>query len=135
MSAPDYPWKKGQTPVYSMVVLEVEVCLDSLKHVYSSHRPQAEADQELLMMWPGGGQEHVAFALLAEATKREAIFSMLLNMSNKPGFIEHLESLSEEERDKAFGEIAMVVLDTMGKNAQQIAKAAVAAAFEDVREG
>ena len=135
MPAPDYPWKKGQNPDYSVAVLEVEVCLDDLKHIYSSHRPQGDEDRELLLTWPGGGQEHVAFALLAEATKREAIFSMLLNMSNKPGFLGRLAEMPEAERDKAFEDISMVVMHTMGRHVQRIAKAAVEAAYEDVRNG
>lgn len=133
MGHPTYPWKKGKQPGYEMAVVEVEICLDDLKQVYSSHRPADYEDQEMLMSWPSGGQEHVAFALLSEATKREAIFSLLLNISNKPGFLEFLAGLSEEERDKAFEDISTVVMHTMGQHVQRLAKDAVIAAYEDVK--
>lgn len=132
MSAPKTPWKKGQQDGYSMAAVEVQVCYDDLKQVYSQHEPQSDEDRELLMSWPGGGQEHVAFALLCEATKREAMFSMLLNMSNKPEFIARLQGMSDEERDAAFEEMSVAVMATMGETVRRIAKDAVAAAFEDV---
>lgn len=133
MGQPDYPWKKGKQPGYEVAVLEVEVCMDDLKQVYSSHRPQGPEDQALLMSWPGGGQEHVGFALLAEATKREAIFSMLLNMSNKPGFLVQLAAMSEEDRDKALQDISVVVTHMMGQHVQRLAKSVVLAAYEDLK--
>lgn len=115
-----------------MAVVEVQVCYDDLKQVYSQHEPQSEGDRELLMSWPGGGQEHVAFALLSEAAKREALFSMLLNMSNKPDFIARLEGMTDEEREAAFEELSVAVMATMGETVQRIAKNCVKAAYQEV---
>jgi hypothetical protein len=115
-----------------MAAIEVQVCYDDLKQVYSQHEPATAEDRDVLMSWPGGGQEHVGFALLSEATKREAMFSMLINMSNKPGFVEKLQGMTDEERDATFEEMSIVVMHTMGDIVRRIAKDCVEAAFQDV---
>jgi hypothetical protein len=136
LKPPTYPWKRGQQPrqgnetAYEALSLEVEVCLDEMKQVYSSHKPLTGEDQELAMTWPGGGQEHIGFALLVEAARREAILSMLINMTNKPGFIASLAGLSEEKRQERLAEMALVLRHTMNSTLEGIAQQVVEEAYQ-----
>ena len=132
MSMPRYPWKKGTHEDYECLVIEVEICRDAIKQVYSSHRPQTQADQDLAMTWPGGGQEHIAFALLTEAARREAILALLMNMTHHQGFLAQLQGMEPEHLDAKLAEITESVLSLMGKLAQEIMPEVVRGAYESM---
>jgi len=102
-TSPPLPWKKGQQEHYATVVVEVEVCrVNDTGHVFSTHHVQGQEYQEILMTWPSGGQEQVAFALLTEACRREAVLDFLVQMSNDPDWLKNLQDLPEEEREEKF---------------------------------
>jgi hypothetical protein len=90
---PALPWTKGDHGSYSMVKVEVEVCRDEFGRVYTLHRLQDETDRETVMKWPSGGQEQIAFALLLEAVRREAVLGVLLELTKDKEFLSQLDGL------------------------------------------
>jgi hypothetical protein len=64
--------------------IEVRGCLSSDGHFWSTHHPLTPADAEVQQRWPGGGNRHVAQALLTEAVRREAFVCMLLELQKDP---------------------------------------------------
>ena len=120
---PPRPWKKGDQGSYSTVVLEVEVCKDEYGRVYTGHHPQDEGDEKVLMTWPAGGQEMVAFALLTEAVRREALYGLLIEMSKNKGTLER--AADPEERTKLISELAGRLKTQTERTVERLAKAAV----------
>lgn len=92
------------------LVVEVHIRRDPAGRIHSNHTLRGESDQAIAMSWPGGGQEQIAFALLVEAIRREAIVEVLLCMSQDPQFIprmsEGLEDLTREMTGKLKAQLA-----------------------------
>jgi len=142
---PPYPWKKGQNrnvtaqregrmvpvPDHDVAIIELEICRDLLGPVYSSHKPQGQEDQDMLMSWPGSGQEHLAFALLTEALRREAVLGFLLNLSADKEYLSNIQAMSEEDRRQALTSLGNGVLQSMVKSLQEMTLPAILDAYED----
>lgn len=117
---PKTPWKKGTHKDHSTLVVEVHVARDALGQVYSNHTLQDQTDHVTAMSWPGGGQEQIAFAMLVEAVRREAIVEMLLCMSQDPQFTQKVsEGLDEVVREMTAKLKAQLThaLDNLGEDA------------------
>ena len=139
-SPPPAPWKTGRTEPtkdqagYEALAIEVHVAMDDLKQIHSYHNLVTPEDQAVAMSWPGGGQEHIAYALLTEATRREAILAVLVNMTNDTEFLARVDAMAPEERDDLYNEFALKICLQMGKVAQKIARDCVIQAFDHVRD-
>lgn len=125
---PPHPWKKGQQGGYSSLILEVAVCRDEFGRVFSAHQLQDELDRQTVMTWPGGGQEAVAFALLLEAARREAILGIILKMSKDPDYLASATA-SDEARREAIEELAKIVRVQVNRTLRDVAASVVEEAF------
>lgn len=125
-------WTKGRHDDHDVVVIEVHVRRDANGRVLSAHAPQDTADQETLLSWPSGGMEQVGFALLAEATRREAMIDVLLQASKDPAFLPWWRSAGEAERDAALAKMARGMRASMDEVVRRIADGALRAALEQV---
>ena len=130
---PPMPWEKGNHRLYSMAKLELEVCRDEFGRVFSFHRLADETDKATVMEWPAGGQEQIAFALLTEATRREAILGLLLRMTKEPDFIARFEAATEEEQAVLLSELADILRVQMNRTVTRLASVVVSEAVQMVR--
>jgi hypothetical protein len=96
---PPRPWKKGDQGHYSALVVELRICRDAGGRVFSEHILQDDADREVAMSWEGGGQEEVAFALLVEAVRREALLEAMMAATKDPHLLSGFAQFSIEERE------------------------------------
>jgi len=119
---PPRPWKKGTQEGYSALSIEVEVCQDTNGCVFSAHQPQSEEDRVTALSWNSGGQEQVAFALLVEATRREAFLEMLIQMSQDEGYPKRLLELSAEEREPLLREMTQRITAQMNSVVSRLAR-------------
>ena len=129
---PPGPWSKGDQGMYSMAVVEVEVCRDAFGRVFSNHHPQEDADKDLVLTWPSGGQEQIAFALLAEASRREALLVMLVQMTKDKAFLSKMLALPEAEREKRMQDMAKALRMQMNRTVARIAEDVIREAFHNV---
>lgn len=94
---PPPPWTKG-SPEYSMVSLILDVVQDPSGRVFSAHRLESPQDHETILQWSGGGLEQVAYALLVEAARREAVLGLLLMLSKEPQLLTALQASPERHQ-------------------------------------
>ena len=127
---PPIPWTKGQHETYSAVSILVDICLDSSGQVFSTHRLHEALDRETVMTWAGGGQEQVAFGLLVEAARREAVLGLLLLASKDRELLTKLRSGSEEQRHAILTELSTGLRAQMDKTVGMIADAVVKEALQ-----
>ena len=99
---PPGPWQKGQHAEYGLAVAEVIVIRDKSGRVFSKHQLQDDGDVGVVQDWPSCGIEQMAFALLTEATRREALLQMLLLESNSPQQFALLQEMTPEARQAKF---------------------------------
>lgn len=129
-NSPPLPWYKGSHKDHSVAVVEVEVCrVHHTGHVFSTHHLQDQVDNSVVMAWPGGGQEQVAFALLTEAVRREAILEFLVQMSHDPEWLPTLQAMSDEERDTKFKELGVSLTKVVQNIVDGIAENCVREAY------
>lgn len=126
---PDGSWAKGTHLKHAVAVVEVRVYRDEQGRVFSRHQLQDPEDHGVAMSWPGGGQGTIAFGLLLEAVRREAMLEMLLQMSQNPKAIEALQGLDEKARSESFDEMAKLLRIQINKTVAKIARGAVEEAY------
>jgi hypothetical protein len=126
---PPGPWQKGQHTVYDLVVAEVTILRDEVGRVYSQHKLQDEGDVGVASKWPSCGIEQMAFALLTEATRREALLQMLLLESKSPEQFKQLQEMSPEDRQAKFEEMGRKLRLQMNKTINDLAVGAVHEAY------
>ncbi len=80
------------------------------------------------MSWPGGGQEAVAFALLVEAARREAMLGLLIEMSKDRSFVVSATE-STDARRQAIRDLAEVLKIQISRTVDRIAESVVEEAF------
>lgn len=126
-------WTPGQHDDHEIVVLEVLVRRDkSSGRVYSTHRPQSESDEKLLLSWPSGGLEQATFALLVEAVRKEAVLNVILDASKDPDWLHRFRSATPEDRKAAIRRLAAILRQSIGKTLERISEAALQEALEGV---
>lgn len=76
----------------------------------------------MALSWNSGGQEQVAFALLVEATRREAFLEMLLQMSQDEGYPKRLLALPPEEREPLLREMTQRITAQMNSVVSRLAR-------------
>jgi len=131
---PDGSWAKGPHPDHAVAVVEVHVYRDEQGRVFSRHQLQNDTDDETAMSWPGGGQGTIAFGLLLEAIRREAMLELLLQMTHDPGSIQRLQTLPEDKRGEAFEQMARLLRLQMNKTIAKVARGAVEEAYLATRD-
>jgi hypothetical protein len=129
---PPGPWEKGDHDTYSSITLEVKVCRDQHGRIYSMHQLQDELDHTTAMQWRTGGQEQTAFALLVEATRREALLSLLVRLTKDPDVAAKVASMTEEERQAWVAEVSAGMQEQMANSIRRLADAAVMEALDTV---
>lgn len=114
-------------------MLEVLVRRDKTTgRVYSTHRPQSEFDEKLLLTWPSGGLEQATFALLVEAVRKEALLSVILDASKDPNWLARFRGANPEERKAAITRLSAILNQGVGKTLARISEAALQEALESV---
>lgn len=128
---PPFPWQKGSHDDHAVAVVEVEVCrVHHTGHVLSTHHLQDQVDNSIVMDWPSGGQEQVGFALLTEATRREAILEFLVQMSDDPEWLPRMQEMTDEERDAKFKELGESLTKVVQNIVDGIAESCVRETYE-----
>jgi len=127
---PPRPWKKGRDGSYETVVVEVHVCRDEYGRVWTDHNLQEELDTEIALTWPSGGQEQLAFGLLTEAVRREAMLEMLILLSKDRQYVTKLLAEGEEKTAEQLNEVVKRLQVQMNRTIKLIAEAAVREAFD-----
>ena len=123
-------WPKGKSEDAETVILEVSVRRDKYGRVVSAHAPQDAEDQALLESWPSGGMEQVAFALLSEAVRREALLDVLLNASHNPNFLSAWQEMSEDGKKIYIQKLTHDVQDSMNVVIGRLAGSALRTALD-----
>jgi len=134
---PPFPWGRGEQRVevdgiryaYTTVHVVVEVCRDEIGQVFSHHRLSDEGDEKTIGDWPGGGQQEVAFALLTEAVRREALVEFLVQMSNDKTFLEEIKALEGAELEAKLAELTKALRVQMNRTVGRLADAAIRETF------
>lgn len=133
MSVSPPTWTPGTHDDHEVAVLEVLVRRDKATgRVYSTHRPQSEFDEKLLLSWPSGGLEQATFALLVEALRKEALLSVLLDASKDPQWLARFRNATSDERKAAITRLAAILRQSVGKTVERISEAALQEALEVV---
>lgn len=132
INPPPQPWQKGSHGSHSVLGIEVQVCRDAEGRVFSCHQLQGADDLTVAMSWPGGGQEEVGFALLAEAVRREALLEMLLLVSKDASFPQRFEGMSFEEKETQIAELSARLRVQMSSVVARLARGAIEEAIYNV---
>lgn len=114
-------WKKGAHEDHDVIVMEVLLRRDKQGRVYSAHQLQDNEDQTIALTWPSGGLEQAAFGLLVEASRREAILDILLQMQQDPSFIRNWVNASEQERTESAHRMAQALEASMRQTIGRLA--------------
>lgn len=122
---PPAEWVKGQHPDHDVVCVEVLLRRDAHGRVYTEHHLQDAGDHEIVMRWPSGGLEQVAFALLAEAVRREAVLDLALQISQEPTFLDRWAAATEDERAESVGRMTDALRATVQQTVARVARAAI----------
>ena len=134
MNTPD-KWVKGQheSEDHDVIVLEVVVLRErSTGRVYSTHRAQAESDEQVALSWPSGGLEQAAYALLAEAIRREAVLDVILEASRDPGLKARYQEASPEGRKAVASRLSSLLRESMSRTTARLSEAALQGALEQI---
>ncbi len=126
---PPHPWVKGTNETYSMISLIVDLCQDNTGRVFSAHRLQEPLDYTTAMSWPGGGQEQVAFGLLVEAARREAVLGLILMLSKDPELLNALKA-SEARQEELLASMSSAIQAQFARTLQRIAGAVAKEALQ-----
>ena len=97
---PPQPWVKGVQPEYRCFHATIEICQDNEQNVYSSHHLTEDDDAKICDSLPSKGLEQLAFGLITESLRREALIEMLIRLSSDDTYIEKYLKMSEEEQRK-----------------------------------
>lgn len=127
---PPAEWEKGQHPDHDVVCVEVLLRRDAHGRVYTEHHLQDAVDHEVVLRWPSGGLEQVAFALLVEAVRREAVLDLALQISQEPSFLRNLAAATDDERAAAIGRMADALRATVQQTVARVARAAILDALQ-----
>lgn len=114
------------------IVVEVHVHRDEHGRVHSNRRLRGESDQQVALSWPSGGMEQVAFALLVEAMRQEALLQILIKESQEPGFIARLTA-SKAEVDAEVALLRKALENQMATLVPRLAESAVLCAIRHVQ--
>lgn len=125
-------WRKGRSPGFEVVAVEVLVRRDEHGRVISAHDLQTDEGREIVVGWPSGGMEQVAFALLVEAVKREALLDVILRASHDSNFVEKWKSLGADEREPLIQEMVKALRVGMAGTVARVAETALRGALEQV---
>lgn len=106
---PQRPWKTGKHAEYTSLALEVRVAQDIHGQVFSEHDFKSDEDREAATTLPTGGARLLAHALLAEAVRRECFLDVMIEMTKDPEFLTKWENMSDEDKRKVEGELALLV--------------------------
>jgi hypothetical protein len=123
-------WEKGRHDDHEVVVIEVRIRRDAHGRVVSNHFPQDETDLSILEGWPSGGMEQVAFALLTEAVRREALLDVILQASADVSAVRRWRNGTEEERGLILDNLTRVVRSGMDGGVGRIAASALRSALD-----
>lgn len=119
-------WARGKHMDAEVAVLEVYIRRDVHGRILSAHQPASDADAQVLLGWPSGGLEQAAFALLAEAVRREALMDVLLQDSHQPEW----RNATEGERQTTIDRIERAVRTSMADVIDRITSTAVRTAVD-----
>lgn len=124
-------WTKGrQEDGSETIFLTVAVRQDVHGRIVSAHFPETETDEATLQTWRGGGLEQVAFALLTEAVRREALLDVILKASVDPGITRCWASSSEEERAAILQGLVKGAQESMGFAIDRLIESAMRSALD-----
>lgn len=129
---PPFPWKKGTQESYASLVVEVLVCKDEHGRVFSMHRLQDALDRDTAMSWTTGGQEQVAFALITETVRREALFGLLVRMTQDPLLPVRFKAMSDNEKQTFIQQMASQLRAQVSAVVDKLADAAMEEALLDI---
>jgi len=96
------------------------------------HTLQDAQDQNTAMSWPTGGQEQVAFALLTETLRREALFGVLVRMTKDKTLPDRFVQMSPEMQQALLSEMGQQLRDQLSAVAEKMAEAAVEEALRNI---
>ena len=129
---PPETWVEGKHEDHDVLVLEVLVRRDhATGHVHSIHRVGSDG-VDLVSSWPTGGLEQVAFALLAEAVRREAILDMIIKATHDPEFLSGYKSATPEAQKVILNDLSTALRGTMAQTISRISEAALREALEQI---
>ena len=112
---PPQPWVKGVQPEYRCFQATIEICQDNEQNVYSSHHLTDDNDALVCDSLPSKGLEQLAFGLITESLRREALIEMLVRMSSDDAYIEKYVGMSDEDKQKTKMEFAVEMNKMMEK--------------------
>lgn len=99
------------------VVIEVRIRRDEYGRITSTHSPQSTEDLAKLQSWSSGGLEQIAFGLLTEAVKREALLDILIQTTKEPS-----TKNTEETRSLLCAKLQEIMSSTIKRIAPLIIK-------------
>lgn len=132
LKPPAFPWQKGDQGSYAALVIEVHVCKDESGRVFSMHKLQDTKDRETALSWTSGGQEQVAFALLTETMRREALFGLLVRMTKDPTLPLRFKAMSPEDKQALIREMSVQLQSQVAAVVGKMADAAMEEALVDI---
>lgn len=113
----------------SEIVIEVRIRRDDFGRVSSIHDLRGEEDRKTALSWPSGGLNEVAFALLAEAVKREAIVDVGLQATHDPDFLRKWQVADESGKASIEADIIKALRVGMAGTVSRLAENAIRGAL------
>lgn len=132
LTPPDRPWKPGAHPEYKCFRLRVLVA-ETAENVFSDHEPESEEDREALQKFQSGGLRQASYALFTEALRKEAMYTVLLKLTNDPEFERRLSQATPDQQVQIEQEIGMVLAQTLVGEIRKNATACAREAIEHIR--
>lgn len=132
LTPPDRPWKPGSHPEYKCFRLRVLVA-ETAENVFSDHEPETPEDEAALLAFQSGGLRQASYALFTEGMRKEAMYTILLKLTNDPEFERRIAQATPEQQLQLEQEIGMVVAQTLVGEIRKNATACAREAIEHIR--
>lgn len=117
------------------VIVEVIIQRDRQTGVVRAvHRLKSEDDQHVLMSWPSGGLEQMAFGLVSVAVMREAILDVILEASKDSTVISRFRNLSEQERTDLETKLVGILTKSMSATIDRLAPQGIRVALDQINK-
>lgn len=119
---PPRPWKKGTSPEYTALTLEVQVCLDKQGRLWSVSEFQSDEDERLAATLPNAGLPQVAHALLTSALRREVYTEVFVQLSKDKDFLAVYVQADEEGKRAVEELLGNTSHDVMSKTIRKMGR-------------
>lgn len=131
VKVPERPWKKGKNETYTCFNVTVRVA-ETQGNVFSDHELESQEDHQISSELSSGGLRQAAYALLTEALRKEALYTVLLKLQDSPTYLELYLKSDSDSKLKMESELGNAIAHYVVQNVNINVIALVRECFENI---